>query len=247
MAAPRKYTDAQRQAVWNLHERGLTSGQISEACAAGTASVAAFEIPRRSVSDLITRMAREAAVKPPSDPADVTTVELVSRFPERIARIFDAELERLEAKQRRGQLTAKDIDLMRKATNLCGPLKKRLEGRSIGPARSSRRPGSQAEQESVLAKLARELAEEEAGMVHPGSTHRRQADEDHVGTSAPAPPPAPTAPNAAIPVEVRRAQAVAAAREAAESTASSPDELAQIRSGFDQAQAGGGSSSSAAA
>lgn len=246
MAAPRKYTDAQRQAVWNLHERGLTSGQISEACAAGTASVAAFEIPRRSVSDLIARMTREAAVEPPTNPKEAGSLAMVNRFPERIARIFDAELERLAAKQRRGQLTAKDIDLMRKATDLCGPLKKRLEGHSIGPARSSRRPGSQAEQESVLAKLARELAEEEAGMVRPGSTHTRQADDVNVGTNAPAPAPAP-APKAAIPVEVRRAQAVAAAREAAEAAASSPDELAQIRSAFDQAQAGGGSSSSAAA
>src|SRR5690348_13683152 len=122
MAAPRKYTDAQRQALYRLHEAGMTSEQISAACGAGTAGTDPFTIPRRSVSAIVSSMEAEARTEIPASIDEIGGLEAVSRFPERISRIIDAELERLAGKQRRGQLTVKDLELLRKTTEISGPL-----------------------------------------------------------------------------------------------------------------------------
>jgi hypothetical protein len=105
MAAPRQYSDAQRQEMYRLYGAGLTSKEISQACAGGTGGVAPFSIPRRTVSDVVSRMAQEARVQVPATAVDVESLETVQRFPERIARILDAEIDRLSVKQRRGKLT----------------------------------------------------------------------------------------------------------------------------------------------
>jgi hypothetical protein len=172
MAAPRKYSDAQRAEIWRLHEAGLTSEEISATCARGTAAVTAFEIPRRSVSEIVTRIAEQHRIEVPESAGDVDGLDTVRRFPERIARIFDVEIERLAAKQRRGQLTVKDLELLRKATEISGPLSKRLEGSSKRHGPSSRDTKKAQPEESAIGRLAREEREErdasgrEAGLGH---------------------------------------------------------------------------------
>src|SRR5438270_665790 len=126
MAAPRKYNDAQRAEIWRLHEAGRTSAEISDICSNGTAAVEPFEIPRRSVSDIVARISEENRVSVPENPGDVDGLQTVLRFPERIAGIFDAEIERLATRQRRGQLTVKDLELLRKVTEISAPLIRRL-------------------------------------------------------------------------------------------------------------------------
>lgn len=162
MAAPRKYSDAQRHAVYRLHEGGMKSEAIAEACERGTASTAPFRIPRRSVSAVIEAMARESGTQLPSTVGDSTSLEAVQRFPMRIAEILDAEIERLAKKQSRGKLTAKDIDQLRKAAEVSGPLSKRLAGVGMPSAkgqRGGREPGPTPAPESAIERLAREEAQ----------------------------------------------------------------------------------------
>lgn len=175
MAAPRKYSDAQRQELLRLHEAGLTSAAIAQACERGTAGTAPFTISRRTVSDIVARMTREAVVTVPTAPADASDLETVNRFPERIMRILDQEIDRLALKQRRGKLSTKDMEVLRKATEIVGPLSKRLRGEPLPTRRSPKgqpRDGRGApRKESVLEKMAREQREQEDREASLSPTH----------------------------------------------------------------------------
>ena len=59
MAAPRKYTTEQREAAYRLFLDGKQSAEIARMCANGEAGVPAFEIPRRTVHDIVTGMQRD--------------------------------------------------------------------------------------------------------------------------------------------------------------------------------------------
>lgn len=178
MAAPRKYTDAQRAEIYRLHEAGLTSEQISAACARGSAGTDPFAIPRRSVSAIVAKMEEEARVRLPTAPDDIGGLEGVRRFPERISRIVDAEIDRLAKKQLRGTLTTKDIEVLRKAAEISGPLTKRLQGQSspIANGRANTRNGraNGAPRESVIEKMARERNEERVRAYKLSSTRARR-------------------------------------------------------------------------
>ena len=45
MAAPRKYSDAQRAAMFALYRQGMIAAQIARKCEAGLVSIAPFSIP----------------------------------------------------------------------------------------------------------------------------------------------------------------------------------------------------------
>jgi hypothetical protein len=70
MAAPRKYNDAQRAAMFALHRQGCTPAEIARQCEAGLVSVARFSIPRRTVQSIVVGMAHElgdTGAQPDSD------------------------------------------------------------------------------------------------------------------------------------------------------------------------------------
>lgn len=209
MAAPRKYSSAQRQEIYRLHEAGLTSNQIADACARGTAGVEPFTIPRGSVSAIVAKMAQETAAELPTELGDISSLETVFRHPERIARILDAEIARLERKPP-GRLTPADVRRLREIITISGPLQKRLEGRTPHPsssARSGRR--TQRRQETAVERLEREEAGTESGISDPSHTRTCQGrpDLDRI--------PVPTQPSAATlrpPRPSGAADALAAAR-----------------------------------
>jgi hypothetical protein len=74
MAARRKYSDEQRERIFRLHRRGHNAADIARMCAGpkeGT-TVEPFEIPRRSVADIIGRMERERRGQPNGEPDHCT-------------------------------------------------------------------------------------------------------------------------------------------------------------------------------
>ncbi|MGI9019208.1 MAG: hypothetical protein ACR2G3_00670 [Solirubrobacterales bacterium] len=95
MAAPRKYSDAQRAAMYSLYEQGYSVAEIVRRCEEGLASVAPFEIPRRTAQQIVTRIARERAQPVPKTVEELTEDDL-ERIPKRATRILAAELERIE-------------------------------------------------------------------------------------------------------------------------------------------------------
>lgn len=186
MAAKRKYTDPQRQAIWRLHEAGNSATEIERLCKEGLASVEAFSIPRRSVSQILGEMEAEANQRAPKSVTDPELAAAVNGFPERISRIVDAELARLETKAAKGTgLSIDDLDRLKKASTLSTTLAKQISQvrkRKV----LSHGPSPEPPKESTFERIAREDADslkkwredqqKAAGVeVQPSRTHTHHA------------------------------------------------------------------------
>jgi hypothetical protein len=196
VAAPRKFSDSQREAIFRLHEAGMTSRKIAEACAEGRSGLARFEISDRTVRDVIGKMEREAQRKLPATVLDLKHGEAMERYPARAAKILDAELNRLEKKQRKSGLTGREVDCIPKLVASSARVERALKWRG-GRSRGSRGAGSGARGEPTRAKSAlEELAErqrkkaEEAKLTS-ARTHR---DGEDRSAEQPADAPAPAKP-----------------------------------------------------
>lgn len=199
MAAPRKYTDEQREAIFRLHEADMSSTEIAEACADGRTGLAPFEISPRTVRDIIGKMEQEAQRKLPATVLDLEHGEAMERFPARAARILDAELDRLQEKQSKSGLTERDVDRIPRLVTSSAKVERALQERGKRRARS-RGAGSGAgkapESKSVLEKMAEEMAERKGGEGEPTSarTHREDGDSGVKSPDSPASAPPSTAP-----------------------------------------------------
>ena len=191
MAAPRKYSDAQRQAMYRLFEAGKSPTEIASLCEKGIAGARGFTIPRRTVQEIVTAMAAEAEREVPTTIHEAESAEAVERFPMRITRIVDAEIDRLNTKQKQRGLTCEDYDRLEKAASLSFTLHKRLNARRPQTPRGrngGRQPArSQPAHEGPIEKLARrerERAGEEArlALVH---THHEEPEPDPVASGRP--------------------------------------------------------------
>jgi hypothetical protein len=183
MAHPRSYNDAQREAIWRLHEAGLKSPEIAAACADGRTGLARFTIPARTVRDILAKMASAADQKLPSTLAELETVQAIKRAPVRAARIVEAELDRIEVKQAKRGLSDQEVDRLPRLAAHGARIAKLLEGqggprtqRGIASDRAKPRP----KEEGPIERLAREQQEQGSVNVQPSSTrtHRQGADSD---------------------------------------------------------------------
>lgn len=194
MAAPRKYSDAQRQAMFRLFEAGKSPTEIAEMCEKGTAGVSAFRIPRRTVQEIVTAMAAELEQRMPTSIGELESAETVERFPERIARIVDREIDRLEKRQKKQGLGVDDYTKLRRASDLSFDLHKRLAKRTAQPTRppgaTRRGGGAGAPQESAIERLARETREKSGSgdLLSRTHTHRNGADPSSKQAETPASP-----------------------------------------------------------
>jgi hypothetical protein len=102
MAAIRRYSDAQRAAMFALYEQGCTAPEIARRCGEGTASVAPFQIPRRTVQQIVTAIARERKAKLPEKLEEIAEGQVFKTYPERVGRLLEGELDRLERKEHKG-------------------------------------------------------------------------------------------------------------------------------------------------
>ncbi|MGH2973887.1 MAG: hypothetical protein ACRDLL_03335 [Solirubrobacterales bacterium] len=208
MAAPRKYSDAQRQAMYRLYEVGKSPGEIASLCKQGMAGVAPFQIPRRTAHEILTRMADEAEQKLPTSVAEAESAEAVERHPVRIATVVDREISRLDQKQAKGGLRVGDLDLLAKLADLSFALHKRLSKRPAAAGRTGATrqvAGERREPEGAIEKLAREQAERAGREVQLKDAPTCPDDDSEHPESADLPTPtarlSPIAQAALVPVE----------------------------------------------
>ena len=193
MAAPRKFTDAQREALFRLHAAGMSSREIAEAAEKGGTGLAPFTISSRTVRDIAGKMATETERRLPTPVIELESAEAMERAPARAARIVEAELTRLEDKQTRSGLTEKEIDRLPKLATYGERIERILKRQGQQQKRrtsAEKRAESVASQESGLVRMARE-GREAAGEGDPPSSTRTCHDDDSSAESA-VPPPLPT-------------------------------------------------------
>lgn len=182
MAAPRKWTNAQRAEMFRLFEAGKTPTEIVRLCAAGTAGTKPFVIPRRTCHEIVTRMATEAEQTLPSTLLESDDPGAVQRFPLRIASIIDSEIARLETRQKQRGLSSDDFDRLSKAASLSFTLHKRLNPRgaaNTGSANGNAQPRkSTPPPESPIVRLAREERERQGVEDRPASARACQSSAD---------------------------------------------------------------------
>lgn len=177
MAAPRKYGDAARAAIWALHEQGVSSAEIARRCQRGMAGVAPFRVPRRTVADIVWRMAQERGqADSPRKFEDLVNgdgEELVAKYPKRVLTLLEADSQRLERKSERGQaLTLDDYNRLRCGVGIVGTVRK-LQSPRLAPVRNRgrRRATSAPETGSLADYIGREHGQpESAGKAEPTST-----------------------------------------------------------------------------
>jgi hypothetical protein len=164
MPAPRKFTDAQREALYRLHAAGMSSRQTAEAAEKGETGLAPFNISPRTVRDIVGKMAIEADRRLPTTVIELEGAEAMERAPARAARIVETELSRLERKQAGKGLTDKEIDRLPKLAAYGERIERILKRQGQQQKRrasAGQRARSSAPQESALEKLTREQAGEE--------------------------------------------------------------------------------------
>ncbi len=132
MAAPRKYSDEQRAAIFARAELGVTPAEIARECAAGLASCAPFQIPRRTAQQIVADMRRERGPGQPRSLADLESAEAIRGYPLRVLRIVGEDLDRIEG---RASLTDGDLERMKKGLAVAREARKFL--RDTPPARSA--------------------------------------------------------------------------------------------------------------
>jgi hypothetical protein len=100
MAAPRKYNDAQRAAMFALHRQGCTPAEIARQCEAGPVSVARFSIPRRTVQSIVVGMAHELGDTGAQPDSDLSLEERINEMAKRLIGLVEREICRSERSRR---------------------------------------------------------------------------------------------------------------------------------------------------
>jgi hypothetical protein len=158
LAAPRKYSDAQREAIYRLHEQGLSSAAIARRCDEGLASVEPFAIATRTIRDITRAMDLERGHRAPRTVADASAENAIVGYGERALAICEAELDRLQRKQHRGNgLTRDDLSRLREVLRIRSDLDQVQEsGRapSLRRPRGERRRADRTKGPTLLARLA---------------------------------------------------------------------------------------------
>jgi hypothetical protein len=173
MPAHRKWSDAQRAAMYSLWEQGIGAAEIARRCRAGFASVSPFEIPRRTVHAICTAIERERAAPRNLDEAAIAVAQ--GRHQERVFAMLEDEVVRLEAKQRSGPLTVTDLERVEKVVGISASLERRLRRRKAW-AESHDRDGdaADAQKPSPLEELAARMSAEDGGAAK-GPTRAEKA------------------------------------------------------------------------
>lgn len=178
MAAPRKYTNEQRAAMYALWEQGLEAAEIARRVRAGLASCAPFEIPRRTVHSICTAIAKERDAPSTLDEAAEAVAQ--GRHQERVFAMVGDEITRLEAKQRSGPLTVTDLERAEKAAGISASLERRLRRRKPWADSHDQRNGSADPPKlSPLEELAARQAAEKTSQGAPSKAEGRNGATAH--------------------------------------------------------------------
>jgi hypothetical protein len=163
MAAPRKYSDAQRTAMFALYRQGYTPAEITRRCKAGLVSVEPFSIPRRTVQSIVVAMAGEIGDTHARPDADVSLEERLNDMTARLIRLVEREIRRNERAQDLGRRVDKQTATeLTRCIRTLAPLARKTDERMGVAVRTSgsNTDGRCGAEESFLDRLARQLEDE---------------------------------------------------------------------------------------
>ena len=147
MAPARKYTEQQREAMYRLFVQGMQATEIARKCAKGKAGVPAFEIPSRSVHDIVLTIARQRGKIPPAELPELDEED-------RLRALFIRTIEQQEALATQGEADPKALTELARGLKILNGSRKRNGSQPNGkPATPGKSPLNLTEQ--LRAALAR--------------------------------------------------------------------------------------------
>ncbi len=179
MAAPRRYTPEQREAMFQLRQEGMTSADISRACEQGIGSVDPFQIPRRTVHEIVTQMEAEAESSAIALADGDEIHDFSDRMDKRIKAILERDIAYYDRKVRKGKtLSREELGLLGKIKALSREIQKSSRRRAT--VRAPSRHGAQGGSEDALDQLARRMQadDERTASGQNGTAAESQQDED---------------------------------------------------------------------
>ena len=108
MAAPRRYTTEQRAAMFGLHQEGLRPAEISRACSHGVDGVEPFDIPRRTVHDIVSQMEAEAESSAIALADGGELHDFSDRMDKQIKAILETQIAFYDRKVRKGKTLSRE-------------------------------------------------------------------------------------------------------------------------------------------
>ena len=156
--APRRYTDEQRAVMLALYDGGHKPAEIARRCKAGLVSVAPFKIPRRTVQEIVTAMARERGLSPPRTLAETETAQSLERYPDLVIRILTEDARRILSEET--PTHEKEYDRLQRGVKIAAEIKR--QRLPLPPPRSEMLVGrceprkTNGTAEPTLERLARE-------------------------------------------------------------------------------------------
>lgn len=156
MAAPRRYTPQQREAMFQLRQEGMKSADIARACEQGIGSVDPFQIPRRTVHEIVTQMEAEAE----SSAIALAGGELHDPdcVDKRIKAILETQIAHYDLKVRKGKtLSREELGTLSQVQALSRKIQKSSVRRTT--VRAPSRNGANGTSEHPLDRLARQMEE----------------------------------------------------------------------------------------
>ena len=193
MSAPRKYSDAQRAAMFALYEQGLNAVEIAQRCADGMASVGPFQVPRRTVHEIVSKMARERGHQPPKTIDEASQLGALERYPRDALGVVHRELKRIDRKQNNGKpLNKHDCDVLLAGAKLVTAIWRLPNGsgaRSKSPTAHGTAPNGNGSNERPNMIEALRRAHEQG--IEPGETHRgrKETSQTHTRPEVSSTPP----------------------------------------------------------
>ena len=146
VAAPRKYSDEEREAMYHLYVQGRQPTDIARTCAVGKAGVPAFEVPPRSVHDIVTGIARQRGQQTPAEPTELDEEA-------RLRALFRRGIEQQEALATQGEADPKALtELARGLRILNGSPRRNGSHRNAKPATPKRTSNLAEELRAALAR-----------------------------------------------------------------------------------------------
>ena len=165
--------------MFALYEQGIQPAEIARRCAAGLASVAPFEIPRRTVQEIVTGMARERGQRTcrtrSRTCSTATARNWARRYPRVVLGLINADGERLKEKCARSALSLDEYNRLRAGMTIHKQIVAQAGGPTPTPARKHRgeRRGAQEVEGSALERLERYIEKKQPESSSTNTEHVR--------------------------------------------------------------------------
>jgi NADH dehydrogenase/NADH:ubiquinone oxidoreductase subunit G len=146
--AVKKFTPAQRDAIYRLHKQGKSGTKIAEATAAGTGDLAPFTVSSQYAREIARQVAAERHELYDTSITDLPSSEAVRHLVRRCVDIAERETSRLEHAQNRGRLEAKQLGALAQALERLDKIAAKVDAESSAKAAANVKKPDSAEDSS---------------------------------------------------------------------------------------------------